>query len=81
MVSDAASKYIENFILPDDSDEEGFKYHRGPAPTKTFKRYAVLNVTKDGFKAAYAGNKNATPVGVWLDAQNLKSYLSDKTKL
>jgi hypothetical protein len=77
MVDEAASNYIKQFLLPDDSDEEGFKYHRGPAPTKTFKRYAVMNVSPDGFRAAYAGNKNTTPIGVWLDAQNLQSlYLN-----
>lgn len=77
MVDEAASQYIERLLLPNDDDEKGFKYHRGPAPTKTFKRYAVLNVSPDGFRAAYAGNKNPTPMGVWLDAQNLQSYMSD----
>lgn len=77
MVNEAADKYLNEMLLPDDSDEVGFKYHRGPAPTKTFKRYAVFNVSKDGFRAAYAGNANPTPVGVWLDAQNLQSYTSD----
>ncbi|MCF0185650.1 MAG: hypothetical protein HUJ98_04070, partial [Bacteroidaceae bacterium] len=77
MVDEAADGYINNQLLPNDDDIAGFKYHRGPAPTKTFKRYAVLNVNPDGFKAAYAGNKDATPVGVLLDAQNLKSYTSD----
>lgn len=42
-----------------------------------FTRYAVFNITPDGFKAAYAGNKTATPVGVLIDAQNLQSNLSD----
>ena len=77
MVNEAYDRYLNEMLLPNDEDEVGFKYHRGPAPTKTFKRYAVLNVTPDGFKAAYAGNKTGTPVGVWLDAQNLASYTSD----
>lgn len=77
MVNEAADKYLNETLLPNDEDEVGFKYHRGPAPAKTFKRYAVLNVTPEGFKAAYAGNKTGTPVGVWLDAQNLASYTSD----
>ena len=77
MVDDVASEYINSLLLPNDGDEKGFKYHRGPTPTKTFKRYAVFNVSEDGFRAAYAGNKNATPVGVWLDSQNLESYMSD----
>ena len=77
MVDEAADKYLNEMLLPDDSDEVGFKYHRGPAPTKTFKRYAVFNVKDGGFHAAYAGNATPTPVGVWLDAQNLQSYTSD----
>lgn len=81
MVYNKADEQVKDFLLPDDSDEAGFKYHRGPAPTKTFKRYAVLNVSPDGFRAAYAGNKNPTPLGVWLDAQNLQSYTSDITQL
>ena len=80
IVDEKANEYLNSMLLPDDSDEQGFKYHRGPAPTKTFKRYAVFNVSEDGFRAAYAGNKNATPVGVWIDAQNLQSYLSDVTQ-
>ena len=80
MVDEEAAKYIEEYLLPNDEDESGFKYHRGPAPTKTFKRYAVLNVSPDGFRAAYAGNANPTPLGVWLDAQNLQSYMSDMTQ-
>ena len=80
MVDEKANAVLNDVLLPNDDDEVGFKYHRGPAPTKTFKRYAVLNVTQDGFKAAYAGNKTGTPVGVWLDAQNLQSYTSDVTQ-
>lgn len=77
LVNEAADRYLNSLLLPNDNDEVGFKYHRGKTPTKTFKRYAVFNVSEDGFRAAYAGNKNATPVGVWLDAQNLQSYTSD----
>jgi hypothetical protein len=77
MVDEKANKYLNALLLPNDADEVGFKYHRGKTPTKTFKRYAVFNVSEDGFRAAYAGNANATPVGVWLDAQNLTSYMSD----
>ena len=77
MVIEAADKYLNEMLLPDDTDEVGFQYHRGPAPTKTFKRYAVFNVKEGGFHAAYAGNSTPTPVGVWLDAQNLESYISD----
>lgn len=80
MVNARANAVLNTMLLPDDSDEAGFKYHRGPAPTKTFKRYAVFNVSEDGFRAAYAGNANPTPVGVWIDAQNLRSYLSDVTQ-
>lgn len=77
MVNEAADKYLNEMLLPNDTDEVGFKYHRGPAPTKTFKRYAVFNVKEGGFHAAYAGNSTPTPVGVLLDAQNLESYISD----
>ena len=77
LVDEAADNYLNEMLLPNDDDVVGFKYHRGPAPKKTFKRYAVFNVTPEGFKAAYAGNKTGTPVGVWLDAQNLESYISD----
>lgn len=77
MVNEAADKYLNEMLLSDDADEKGFKYHRGQAPTKTFKRYAVFNVSEDGARAAYAGNATPTPFGVWLDAQNLESYTSD----
>lgn len=77
LVDEASTNYLNSLLLPNDSDEVGFKFHRGEAPKKTIKRYAVFNVSEDGFRAAYAGNANATPVGVWLDAQNLKSYTSD----
>ena len=80
MVNEAAAEYLNDMLLPNDDDEKGFQYHRGETPSKTFKRYAVLNVSKDGFRAAYAGNKNPTPLGVWLDAQNLQSYMSDRTQ-
>lgn len=80
MLQEEADRKLNTMILPNDGDVEGFKYHRGAAPKKTFKRYAVLNVTPEGFKAAYAGNGTGTPIGVWLDAQNLKSYLSDKVQ-
>lgn len=74
---EAQDKYLNELLLPNDNDEVGFKYHRGPAPKKTFKRYAVFNVKDGGFHAAYAGNATPTPVGVYLDAQNLASYTSD----
>lgn len=78
MIDKARDKAIGQFhSLQDDADENGWKYHRGKAPTNIRRMYAVFNVSEDGFRAAYAGNKNATPVGVWLDAQNLKSYISD----
>ena len=77
MVDEASDRYLNEMLLPNDEDEVGFKYHRGPAPKKIFKRYAVFNVKDGGFHAAYAGNATPTPVGVYLDAQNLASYTSD----
>lgn len=77
MVDEKTNEQLNEILLPNDKDEQGFKYHRGEAPKKTFRRYAVMNVTPEGFKAAYAGNRSGTPLGVWLDAQNLKSYMSD----
>lgn len=79
MVDEKADAILNSILLPDDSGETGFKYHRGEAPKKTRTMYAVFNVNPDGFHAAYAGNKTPTPVGVWLDAQNLKSYESSTT--
>lgn len=77
MVRDAANRSLGAFNqLQSDENITGFKYHRGKAPKKTRTMYAVFNVSDDGFRAAYAGNNVATPVGVWLDAQNLKSYES-----
>ncbi len=78
MVCSAAGvKGLEEFNrLNSDANEQGFKYHRGPAPKRTRTMYAVFNVSPDGFRAAYAGNANATPVGVWLDAVNLRAFRS-----
>lgn len=79
MVDAKIAEQVEIFArLQDDQDVEGFKYYRGKAPTKTINMYAVFNVSQDGFRAAYAGNKIPTPVGVWLSAQSLQSYVSDK---
>ncbi|MDD5862604.1 MAG: hypothetical protein PUD15_08660 [Prevotella sp.] len=80
MLLDKANSTLKLTLLPDDKDIEGFKYHTGEAPAKTFKRYAAFNVSPEGLKSTYAGNKEATPIGVWLDAQNLKSYMSDLTQ-
>ena len=81
MVNQRADMMLDEFSrLQDDSDIVGFKYHRGKEPKKVKTMYAVFNVSEDGFRAAYAGNKTATPVGVWLDAQMLDSYKSDKTQ-
>lgn len=78
MVDAKIAEQVEIFsLLQDDQNEEGFKLYRGKAPSKIVKMYAVFNVSQDGFRAAYAGNKNPTPVGVWLSAQSLKSYVSD----
>ena len=78
MVNEEAERRLAEFNrLNPDAGEKGFQYHRGPAPTQTRKRYAVFNVSDEGFRAAYAGNATGTPVGVWLDAQNLKSFVSD----
>ena len=78
LVDQAIQNKLDYFhLLQDDAKEEGWKYHRGQAPKKITKMYAVFNVSADGFRAAYAGNKNPTPVGVWIDAQNLESYMSD----
>lgn len=79
MVNEAADRILGATLLPDDTEEVGYKYHRGKAPTKIRKMFAVLNVNPDGFHAAYAGNKNPTPVGTFVDAQNLRSYESSST--
>ena len=79
MVEAKAQALLNAQLLPDDEEQIGYKYHRGPAPKKIKKMYAVFNVSPDGFRAAYAGNNSATPVGVWLDAQNLRSYPSQTT--
>lgn len=80
IIDEESNDYLNSLLLPNDDDIEGFKFHKGSAPKHTMKRYAVFNVSEDGFKAAYAGNKVATPVGVWLDAVNLQSYVSDITQ-
>ena len=80
MVDEAADRRLADFNrLNPDAGEKGFQYHRGEAPKRTVKRYAVFNVGDGGFRAAYAGNDSSTPVGVWLDSRNLKSFVSDMT--
>lgn len=48
MVNEDAEMYLDEFnALQDDANEVGFKYHRGPAPTKT---HSMKHYLKEGHK-------------------------------